>query len=233
MTKIMLIDDDESLQTLIGQIITRQGWDFCCASNGEEGLTMLRKERPDLLILDVMLPDMNGFDICRTIRAEGRRVLVMFLSAKGDIVDKSVGFNMGGDDYLVKPFQPEELVLRISAHLRRRKLTPAGEQPEGCESYKVGGLEIFFDKYEVRLKGEIVPMSSREFEILALLAKNPGAVFTRAQILEALWEDEDAADPNTITVLVRKIREKIEEVPSKPQYLMTVWRVGYKLADRL
>ena len=114
MTKIMLIDDDESLQTLIGQIITRQGWEFCCASNGEEGLAMLRKERPDLLILDVMLPDMNGFDICRTIRSEGRRVLIMFLSAKGDIVDKSVGFNMGGDDYLVKPFQPEELILRIS-----------------------------------------------------------------------------------------------------------------------
>ena len=233
MTKIMLIDDDESLQTLIEQIITRQDWEFCCASNGEEGLAMLRRERPDLLILDVMLPDMNGFDICRTIRAEGRRVLVMFLSAKGDIVDKSVGFNMGGDDYLVKPFQPEELVLRISAHLRRRKLTPAGEQMEGRESYKVGNLEIFFDKYEVRLKGEVIQMSSREFEILALLAKNPGAVFTRAQILEALWEDEDAADPNTITVLVRKIREKIEEVPSKPQYLMTVWRVGYKLADRL
>ena len=233
MTKIMLIDDDESLQTLIGQIITRQGWEFCCASNGEEGLAMLRKERPDLLILDVMLPDMNGFDICRTIRSEGRRVLIMFLSAKGDIVDKSVGFNMGGDDYLVKPFQPEELILRISAHLRRRKLSPASEQAEGNDSYKVGKLEIFFGKYEVRLGGEVIPMSSREFEILALLAKNPGAVFTRAQILEALWEDEDAADPNTITVLVRKIREKIEEVPSKPQYLMTVWRVGYKLADRL
>ena len=233
MTKIMLIDDDDSLQVLIGQIIERQGWEFCCASNGEEGLAMLRKERPDLLILDVMLPDMNGFDICKTIREEGRRVLILFLSAKGDIVDKSVGFNMGGDDYLVKPFQPEELVLRISAHLRRRRFSPNEEVGEDSESYKVGELEIFFAKYEARLRGEVVPLSSREFEILALLAKNPGAVFTRAQILEALWQDEASADPNTITVLVRKIREKIEEVPSKPQYLMTVWRVGYKLADHI
>ncbi len=233
MTKIMLIDDDESVQLLIGQIIARQSWDFCCASNGQDGLEMLRSERPDLLILDVMLPDMNGFDICRTIRQEGRRVVVMFLSAKGDIVDKSVGFKAGGDDYLVKPFLPEELVLRITAHLRRRRFNPAEEQVEHGGTFKVGDLEIFFDKYEVQLKGETVSMSSREFEILALLAKNPGAVFTRAQILEALWQDEAAADPNTITVLVRKIREKIEDVPSKPKYLMTVWRVGYKLADHL
>ena len=119
MTKIMLVDDDESMRLLIGQIVRRDGYDFCCADCGEAGLAMLRAERPDFLILDVMLPDTNGFEICQTIRAEGRKVPIMFLTAKGDIVDKSIGFKAGADDYLVKPFQPEELSLRLQA---QRKL---------------------------------------------------------------------------------------------------------------
>ena len=233
MTKVMLIDDDESMQVLVAQIVARAGYDFCCASGGVAGLEMLREERPDFLVLDVMLPDINGFDICRTIRAEGRLVPVMFLSAKGDIVDKSVGFQAGGDDYLVKPFQPAELLLRIEAHLRRRAAHARPRPPKAPTLYRIGDLEVFFGKYEVRLKGRPVACSSREFEVLALLASDPGAVFTRKQILAALWGDDASADPNTITVLVRKIREKIEDDPSKPKYLLTVWRVGYKLADIL
>ena len=218
MTKIMLIDDDESLQVLIGQIAERDGYAYCCAGGGEEGLAMLRAERPDFLILDVMLPDTNGFEICGTIRDEGRKVPIMFLSAKGDIVDKSIGFKAGADDYLVKPFQPEELSLRIKAHLRRRS--------------KAEEDELLFGKYEVRLAGKPVSLSSREFELLELLATDPGSVFTRDQIMEHVWGAKDATDPNSVTVFVRKIREKIEDDPSKPRYLMTVWRVGYKLADR-
>ncbi|MEG0070896.1 MAG: response regulator transcription factor [Raoultibacter sp.] len=236
MTKIMLIDDDESLQVLIEQIVQRDGHDFCCAANGADGLTMLRNERPDFLILDVMLPDINGFEICEKIRQEGRRVPVMFLSAKGDIVDKSIGFKAGADDYLVKPFQSEELSLRIKAHLRRRRkgvLPPEGGGQKKSESFRVGDLELFFGKYEVRLRGEKIYLSSREFELLELLASDPGSVFTRTQILEHVWGDRDVADPNSITVFMRKIREKIEDDPSKPRYLITVWRVGYKLADKL
>lgn len=235
MTKIMLIDDDESLQVLIGQIAERDGYEYCCAANGTEGLSMLRAERPDFLILDVMLPDTNGYDICETIRGEGRKIPIMFLSAKGDIVDKSIGFKMGADDYLVKPFQPEELSLRVRAHLRRKgssgeeERTPA---PKKHRSYQVGDLELMFGRYEVRLKGKPVSLSSREFELLELLASDPGSVFTRDQIMEHVWGDKDATDPNSVTVFVRKIREKIEEDPSKPRYLITVWRVGYKIADR-
>ena len=121
MTKVMLVDDDASMQVLIEQIVRRGGYDFCCAGNGADGLEMLRAERPDFLILDVMLPDINGFEICEIIRGEGREVPIMFLTAKGDIVDKSIGFKAGADDYLVKPFQPEELLLRLNAHLRRRE----------------------------------------------------------------------------------------------------------------
>jgi len=237
MTKIMLIDDDESLQTLIGQIVEQDGYDFCCASNGTDGMQMLRDERPDFLILDVMLPDTNGFEICQRIREEGRRVPILFLSAKGDIVDKSIGFKAGADDYLVKPFQAEELLLRIQAHLRRKQKdvfsSEKEDTPRKNESYQVGDLEIFFNKYEAYVKGEQVSLSSREFELLALLASDPGNVFTREQILEHLWGDKEVADPNSITVFARKIREKIEEDPSKPKYLITIWRVGYKLADKV
>ncbi len=236
MTKVMLIDDDESMQVLIGQIARRGGYDFCCAGSGEEGLALLREARPDFLILDVMLPDIHGFEICEIIRAEGRQVPIMFLTAKGDIVDKSIGFKAGADDYLVKPFQPEELLLRVNAHVRRRER----ERERGREDrsrrpdvFAVGNLEIHFGKYDVRLGGEPVGLSSREIELLEVLASDPGAVFTRDQILEALWGDVEAADPSSITVMVRKIREKIEEDPSKPRYLTTIWRIGYKLADRL
>lgn len=232
--KIMLIDDDPSMQLLIQEVIEREGWDFCCASNGADGLAMLREEKPSFLLLDVMLPDINGFDICRQIREEGRRVPIMFLSAKGDIVDKSVGFNAGADDYLVKPFQNEELVLRVKARIRRRERAmneSAHDRSSG--SYKTGELEIFFGKYEVMLRGMPVALSSREFELLAVLAADPGSVFTREQIIDELGGQDAVADPNTITVLVRKIREKIEDDPAHPRYLQTVWRVGYKLAEHV
>lgn len=234
MAKVMLIDDDESMQVLIEQIARRGGYDFCCAGSGIAGLDMLRAERPDFLILDVMLPDINGFEICEIIRGEGRKVPIMFLTAKGDIVDKSIGFKAGADDYLVKPFQPEELLLRLNAHLRRRERErDTSPRDARGEVYRVGDLEIHLGKYEVRLRGEPVALSSREIELLEVLASDGGAVFTRDQILEALWGSREGADPNSITVMVRKIREKIEDDPSKPRYLVTIWRVGYKLADRL
>lgn len=235
MPKIMLIDDDESLQVLVEQIVSKGGYDFCCASNGTEGLEMLRTERPDLLILDVMLPDTNGFEICEMIREEGRKIPILFLSAKGDIVDKSIGFKAGADDYIVKPFLAEELLMRIRAHLRRRtRAEDDGQRAEKRrDSYRVGDLEIFFGKYEVLLKGKPVSLSSREVELLELLASDPGSVFTRDQILEHMWGSKDQADPSSITVFIRKIREKIEKDPSKPQYLLTVWRVGYRLVDHI
>lgn len=236
MTKVMLIDDDESLQLLIGEIVRRDGYDFCCAGNGRDGMAMLDQEKPDFLILDVMLPDTNGFEICENIRAQGCQVPIMFLTAKGDIVDKSIGFKAGADDYLVKPFQTEELSLRLRAHLRRqtqRMQSEEGDRSRREGAYSVGDLEVIFGKYDVRLRGQQVQLSSREFELLELLASDPGSVFTRDQILEHVWGSIEAADPNSITVFVRKIREKIEDDPSKPRYLITVWRVGYKLADRL
>jgi DNA-binding response OmpR family regulator len=234
----MLIDDDESLQSLIEQIAQRDGYDFCYASNGIDGMRILREERPDFLILDVMLPDINGFEVCQKIRDEDRLIHVLFLSAKGDIVDKSIGFKSGADDYLVKPFQMEELSLRIQAFVRRREqstrvLGHKGSGSRKKEAYRVGDLEIFFGKYEVQVRGQKVQLSSREIEMLELLAGYPGSVFTREEILEKVWDDKEQVDPSCITVFARKIREKIEDNPSKPKYLITVWRVGYKIADKV
>ena len=232
--KIILIDDDESLHVLVKRLMDDAGYAFCSAYGGEEGLRALAAEKPDLLLLDVMMPGMNGFDVCRQMREAGRRIPVVFLSAKGDIVDKSIGFKAGGDDYVVKPFSSDELMLRIEAHLRRHRddLAFAKAVTRGG-SNKVGDLEILFNQYEVRLRGQVVDLTAKEFEILALLAANPGQVLTRAQIYEHIWGEGSEVDESSITVFMRKIREKIEDNPSQPRYLLTVWRVGYKFAERV
>ncbi|BAK44196.1 response regulator transcription factor [Eggerthella sp. YY7918] len=232
--KIMLIDDDESLHVLIHRIAEEAGYDFCSAFDGEQGLAVLAAEKPDLLLLDVMMPGMNGFDVCLRMREEGRRIPIIFLSAKGDIVDKSIGFKAGGDDYVVKPFSSDELLLRIEAHLRRHRDDLAFAKAVSREgSNRTGDLEILFNQYEVRLCGEVVDLTAKEFEILALLAANPGQVFTRGQIYEHIWGADSDVDESSITVFMRKIREKIEDNPSQPKYLLTVWRVGYKFAERV
>ncbi len=232
--KVMLIDDDKSLHVLMRRIMEGAGYRFCGAMDGVAGLALLADEKPDLLLLDVMMPGMNGFEVCRTMREGGRRIPVIFLSAKGDIVDKSIGFNAGGDDYVVKPFSSDELLLRVQAHLRRHRDDLAFAKAVSREgTSQTGDLEIRFNQYEAYLRGEPVNLTAKEFEILALLAANPGQVFTRSQIYEHIWGEDSSVDESTITVFMRKIREKIEDNPSQPKYLLTVWRVGYKFAEKV
>lgn len=232
--KVMLIDDDKSLHVLMRRIMEGAGYRFCGAMDGVAGLALLAEEKPDLLLLDVMMPGMNGFEVCRTMREGGRRIPVIFLSAKGDIVDKSIGFNAGGDDYVVKPFSSDELLLRVQAHLRRHRDDLAFAKAVSREgASQTGDLEIRFNQYEAYLRGEPVNLTAKEFEILALLAANPGQVFTRSQIYEHIWGEDSSVDESTITVFMRKIREKIEDNPSQPKYLLTVWRVGYKFVEKL
>lgn len=215
MDKIMLIDDDPGLQLALQHVITGEGYAFCRASDGREGLALVNAERPDLILLDVMMPGMNGFDVCGELRANGHRVPIVFLSAKGDIVDKSIGFKAGGDDYMVKPFNNSELLLRIEAHLRRHKGDLAFARATTKNGYmSMGDLSIAFGKYIAEKRGEALDLTRKEFEILALLAANPGKVFTRQQIYEHIWGGESAVDTNSITVFIRRIREKIEDNPS-------------------
>lgn len=214
--------------------MVEDGHAFCGVGDGTEVLARLDEERPDIIILDIAMPHMDDFETCQRLRGRGVRTPVIFLSAKGDIVDKSVGFRPGCDDYLTKPFSPLELSLRVEALLRRcapgggeaavsQEATPTQphrDSPQG--RLRIGELEIDFDGYEVLRDGRPTRLTSKEFEIVALLAASAGKVFTREEILEHIWGECEGMDLCSVTVFVRKIREKIEPVPSDPRYLLTV-----------
>ena len=235
---IVVVDDEPSIRELLVASLHFAGFDVATAASGSEAIEVIEKTQPDLIVLDVMLPDIDGFTVTRRIRQEGIGAPVLFLTARDDTQDKVMGLTVGGDDYVTKPFIADELLLRIDAHVRRhrgdiehaRKNSTDVSELVRREPCRIGDLEVFFDRYEVHLHGETVPLTAKEFEILALLAESPGEVFTRRRIYEHLWGETAEVDENSITVFMRKIREKIENNPSEPRYLLTVWRVGYKLA---
>lgn len=229
--KILLADDEESIKVLVEMIVTKKGYEFCYADNGEDAVAMYHSHKPDLIIMDVMMPKLNGFEACKNLRETGCKEPIIILSAKGDIVDKSIGFNSGADDYLVKPFSSQELLLRIDARLRtwnREKCSV----PEDDNKHITGDLEINFKRHEIRVKGRLVDLTPTEFKIVSYMASHTGEVFSKEKLQEYLWGENYVGELAGITVLIRKIREKIEEKPSKPRYILTVWGVGYKLSDK-
>lgn len=229
--KVMLVDDEESIRKIVEHLVNKEGYNFCYASDGEKALLMNAREKPDLIILDVMLPEIDGFEVCRRIRQESS-VPIILLSAKGDIVDKTVGFNMGADDYMIKPFSPIELALRIKAMFRRVSSEIDHESTnENNDRIKIKDLEINNKSFEVNIRGNKIDLTSKEFELLAFLAGHPGQVFTRKQLFDNLWGEKYLGDSGTITVFIRKIREKIELDPAHPEYVLTVWGVGYKFCS--
>lgn len=230
--KIMLVDDEQSLCSALKIIITNAGYDFCSAADGLSALTIFGKENPDLLILDVMLPKLNGFEVCEEIRKANTSLPILMLSAKGDFVDKRIGFKAGADDYLTKPFEEEELLLRIEALLRRRGQTEA-RLPEKDPTRKIviGELTIDPMRYEVFVRGQLVTVTPKEYQILTLMAEHPGRVFTREDLITYVWGEKFEMGSISIPVYIRHIREKIEQDPSNPILLQTVWRFGYKLGD--
>ena len=227
--KVMIIDDEQSMRVLVERIVLREGHEFCAANDGLEGLELFPVERPDVLILAVMMPEMNGFEVCTRVREKGATGPILFLTAKGDIVDKSVGFKAGADDYLVKPFIAEELALRINALLRRGSAAGGGASVPNVIKYR--DLEIDTKSHKVFVRGELVELTPKEYQILVILASGINEVFTREQLVEAVWGAEYVGDSSGVTVFIRKIREKIEEDPSEPRYIQTVWRVGYRFGD--
>jgi DNA-binding response OmpR family regulator len=231
--KVMLVDDEDSIRKIVEHLVQKEGYNFCYAADGESALQMFTHENPDLIILDVMLPEIDGFEVCRRVRHESI-VPIILLSAKGDIVDKSVGFNMGADDYMTKPFSPVELALRMKALFRRaafKEELENSQENKGC--IVVNELEISIKSFEVYVRGKKVDLTSKEFELLSFMANHPGQVFTRQQLFDNLWGEKYLGDSGTITVFIRKIREKIEQDPAHPEYLLTVWGVGYKFCSCL
>ncbi|MEA1962227.1 MAG: response regulator transcription factor [Bacillota bacterium] len=229
--KIMIVDDEESVQNVVQSIMTKDGYQICFAADGEEALKVFSDEQPHLVILDIMLPEIDGFEVCRRIR-ETSSVPIIMLSAKGDIVDKTVGFTMGTDDYLAKPFSPVELSLRVKALLKRTAQSAGADKIEKVpDLMRIKDLEIYPKRYEVKMHGENVELTCKEFELLRFMASHQGQVFTRKQLFDTIWGEDYMGDTGNITVFIRKIREKVEKNPSKPEYILTVWGVGYKFVQ--
>ncbi|NHM27219.1 response regulator transcription factor [Desulfofundulus sp. TPOSR] len=223
LARILLVDDEISIKRVVEQTLEREGFTVDYAADGLAARELFARRRPDLVILDVMLPEIDGFELCRRWR-EVSDVPILILSAKGDIVDKSVGFNCGADDYLTKPFSPVELALRVKALLRRSRQG----RTDRSDRVEAAGLQIDAFQRRVWVEGREVELTPKEFDLLWFLARHPGRVFTREQIFAHVWGDDVLSDLSTVTVFMRRLREKIEADPRKPRYLKTIWGVGYK-----
>src|ERR671915_831932 len=226
--RILLVDDELSVQKLLTYPLRKEGYYVVPALDGREALDRLREDNFDLVVLDVMMPKMDGFDVCRQIRARSTVPIIM-LTAKTEETDKVHGLELGADDYITKPFSVREFRSRVKAVLRRAALAQPDEQFE--EPIKQGDLVIDFERRQVEARGEPVRLTYVEFEVLAALARNPGRVFSRTMLLERVWGDSSYRDPRTIDVHIRHLREKLEEEPKHPEMILTVRGVGYRFRD--
>lgn len=229
MANILVCDDDKDIVEAIDIYLTQEGYNILKAYNGEEALRVLRSNSVDLLIIDVMMPKLDGIRATLKIREENPLPIII-LSAKSEDADKILGLNVGADDYVTKPFNPLELVARVKSQLRRyMRLGSAVQRGTDEHVYETGGLMINDDLKEVRVDGELVKLTPIEYNILLLLVRNQGKVFSINQIYENIWNEEAIAADNTVAVHIRHIREKIEINPKEPRYLKVVWGLGYKV----
>jgi two-component system response regulator ResD len=222
--KILVVDDEPNIREVVGLYLRRDGHEVVSAADGEEALSVFGESEPDLVVLDLMLPKLSGLEVCRRMRAD-RRVPLIMLTARGEEEERVVGLSLGADDYVVKPFSPRELAARVAAVLRRV------EESSGSSDRKVlsfEGLKIDPNTREVLVDGEKATLTAREFDLLYHMASSPGRVYTRDQLMETVWGYTFSADTSTVTVHVRRLREKVEPDPATPRYLQTVWGVGYK-----
>jgi len=220
--RILVVDDERTIRDVVEQYLRREGYETVGLGDGEAAVVAAADA--DLVVLDLMLPKLDGLEVCRRIRAE-REVPIIMLTAKSEEIDKLLGLGLGADDYLTKPFSPRELVARVQAVLRRAQAGP--KQPG--DVVQVGDLRISPKLRSVERSGRPLDLTAREFDLLLFLASNPGQVFTREQLLDRVWDYHFPGDTSTVTVHVRRLREKIEPDPVRPRYVKTVWGVGYKV----
>ncbi|MCL2030439.1 MAG: response regulator transcription factor [Oscillospiraceae bacterium] len=227
--RILIIEDDAEIAALERDYLQINGYETRVAGSGAQGLALLRGESFDLVILDVMLPGMDGFEVLQSIR-ETSDIPALIVSARGEDVDKIRGLGLGADDYVIKPFSPGELVARVGAHLARyRRLTEKGEGAPHRHALTIRGLRIDLDDRRVTRAGAEVPLTAREFDLLAFLAQNPNRVWAKDDLFERVWGMDAMGDSGTVVVHIKKIREKVELDPQNPQYIETVWGAGYRL----
>ncbi|HWK27998.1 MAG TPA: response regulator transcription factor [Solirubrobacter sp.] len=227
--RILLVDDEQPIQTLLSFPLQRDGYEVVQAADGMEALARYDEQLFDLVVLDVMLPRLDGLEVCRRLRAKGETVPIIMLTAKSEEIDKVLGLELGADDYITKPFSMREFRSRVKAALRRSGM--ARSETDDERPIDVRGLRIDPSKRTVSRNGDVVPTTYVEFEILAALARSPGRVFTRDMLLARVWGDSAYRDPRTIDVHIRHLREKIEADPKEPEYLFTVRGVGYRFRD--
>ncbi|MCX7793840.1 MAG: response regulator transcription factor [Thermodesulfovibrionales bacterium] len=225
MKRILIVDDEKDLVELVSYNLKKEGFSTAASYDGPDALSKLKDNGFDLVILDLMLPGMDGLEVLRVIRSDARlsHIPVIMLTAKGEEIDRVIGLEMGADDYVTKPFSPRELIARVKALLRR-----ISRKPETMEKIlKIGDLEIDRERYSVRVKNREIRLSTTEFRLLLYLAERKGRIFSREQLLDAVWGNEVFVEPRTVDVHIRRIREQIEDDPSNPRYIKTRRGAGY------
>jgi DNA-binding response OmpR family regulator len=224
--KVLVVDDEPVIGEVVARYLERAGYDTVVAATGQDALTHAAGDRPDVVVLDLMLPDVDGLEVMRRLRQQDRkRTAIILLTARGEESDRIVGLRLGADDYVVKPFSPAELVARVDAVLRR--LEPV---PERQPVLRIDGLEIDPGGRRVRVDGEQMELTQREFELLLFLARHRGQAFSREQLMEHVWQYSFYIDTSTVTVHIRRLRAKLEVDPGRPRFIQTVWGIGYRFA---
>ena len=226
MSKILIIEDEVAIAELEKDYLELSGFEVEVENSGDVGLLRALKDEFDLIILDLMLPGVDGFEICRKIR-ETKNTPIIIVSAKKDDIDKIRGLGMGADDYMTKPFSPSEMVARVKAHLARYERLISSGMPNN-DIIEIRGIKIDKTARRVWVNGEETNFTSKEFDLLTFLAQNPNHVYTKEELFQEIWDMESIGDIATVTVHIKKIREKIEYDTSKPQYIETIWGVGYR-----
>ena len=226
MNRILIVEDEPALANVVKDYLKNELFDVEICTEGDKAIEVFNKYRPSLLILDLMLPGMNGYEICKNVRMTSV-IPILILSAKTDEFDKVMGLNLGADDYMTKPFRPKELVARVNALIRRSQVF----NKDNLEVIDVGDIRILIKEYKVEKNNVNIDLSKKEFELLLFLAKNPKQVFTREHLYERVWGLDSYGDLDTVTVTINRLRQKIEENPATPKHILTVWGVGYKFEN--
>jgi putative DNA-binding response regulator mtrA len=226
MNRILIVEDEPALANVVKDYLKNELFDVEICTEGDKAIEVFNKYRPSLLILDLMLPGMNGYEICKNVRMTSV-IPILILSAKTDEFDKVMGLNLGADDYMTKPFRPKELVARVNALIRRSQVF----NKDNLEVIDVEDIRIFIKEYKVEKNNVNMDLSKKEFELLLFLAKNPKQVFTREHLYEGVWGLDSFGDLDTVTVTINRLRQKIEENPATPKHILTVWGVGYKFEN--
>ena len=229
---ILIVEDEKNIVDILRFNLQREGYDTMEAYDGEDGLEKARSGKPDLILLDVMLPRMNGFDVCRTLREEGSNVPVVILTAREEETDKVLGLEIGADDYITKPFSMRELIARVGANIRRTAMSaPAARSAAESAMTVAGDLSINTDSHQVFRAGKVIELTQREYELLTFLASHPNKVYARIDLMEQVWNYGYVGDDaRTVDVTVRRLREKIEEDPANPRYILTRRGAGYSFS---